>query len=308
MAAAQARPESTRTDVVRTVANTDVPGLIIKSKTAASYIEPLLPRGVTLAEVAAQTRLALAKDTTGALANCTAGSVILSVAKIVGWGLVVGETAHLVPFGDECTAIRDYKGDIEMAIRSGVVRHIDAQCVYANEQFKILRGYPTGYQHEVITDGKARGAMVGAYCFAVLRGNHTLIEYRSVEEVDEIRQAKSKQWKKGAVPPWYMKKTVIKQLLKPLPKNDAMQKAFAEMDAAADQRAASLDAALADMPLLSAGESGAARYTLAEEREARRPKALVEGGYDDTPVPPAQHSDDPGARDEDYIDDSDLVD
>lgn len=285
-------------DVPRTVANTDIPALITRSKLAASVIRPLLPPGVTLEQVAAQTRLALSKDTGGALNNCSAGSVLLSVAKIIEWNLVVGETAHLVPFGGECTVIRDYKGDIELAIRCGMVRFIEAHCVYEKEQFKIQRGFPTSYQHEVIT-GPDRGKMVGAYCFALIRGNHTLIEYRTVEEVDQIRQAKSKQWKNGAVPPWYMKKTVIKQLLKPLPKSAAVARAFAEMET--DERAADIDAAIATMPLLGPGEP------MAPQR-VDGPRPLVTSGQDpydagaavnNAPIPPAQFSDDPGFTDDD---------
>jgi recombinational DNA repair protein RecT len=128
------------------VKDANVPALIKKSDVAQAYIVPLLPKGVTLEQVAAaQTRLALAQGhRPGALQKCTVGSVILAVAKICGWGLEIGTTAHLVPFG-KSSARRSAttRADIELAVESGMVRRVSAQVVYANEPFKIIRGTST---------------------------------------------------------------------------------------------------------------------------------------------------------------------
>jgi phage RecT family recombinase len=266
---------------------------------ARSYIEPLLPRGVTLEQVGAQVRLALAKDKTGALQKCTVGSVILAVAKIVGQGLIVGETAHLVPFGAECQALRDYTGDIQLAIESGMVRRVNAQVVYANEPLKITRGSQLEIYHAPIFDPAQRGAMVGVYTILHLRGGDIETEYMTYEEVDAIRQAHSKQWKSGPVPRWYMKKTCIRQSLKLIPKTPKLAQLLAQLDAEDTTDAAALDAALASTPLEGPpvthriGERTGPRPLATEGLEPYDTGAAVNGA----PVPPAQHSDDAGFTD-----------
>jgi phage RecT family recombinase len=291
MAAAQ-KPEP-GTAVVRTVGNSNVPAAIATHEETQKLLAPLLPKGVTFDQLAAQVKLALAKDTRGDLKKCTVGSVLLAVMRICGWGLEVGVTAHLVPMGDQCQAWRDYTGDIQLAIESGMVRHVESYVVYEHEPFKIIRGTTGSIQHEPIQDPKARGPMVGVYALIYLRGYHPVVEYMTYEEVDAIRQAHSKQWTKGSIPRWYMKKTAIRQGLKLIPKSPRMRQVLAEIEADLE----TVDAAVLD-ERLSAGNlpSGTASFTLPDHRG---PKPLVEGGYDEAPVPPAQHSDDPGRMAED---------
>lgn len=289
------------TNVVRTVENTNVPQAIAQSDMARQYIEPLLPQGVTLEQVGAQVRLALAKDKTGALKKCTVGSVILSVAKIVAQGLEVGVTAHLVPFGSECQALSDYTGDIQLAIESGMVRRVNAQVVYANEPLTLKRGSRLEIEHQPIFDPNERGPMVGVYTILHLRGGDIEVEYMTYEEVDAIRQQHSKQWKQGAVPRWYMKKTCIRQALKLIPKTPKLNALLARIDAVDRTDAAELDDALSTVELPS-GETDDAPRT----HRIERPRALVDGAgtYDEptTPIPPAQFAD------EDHVDELPLDD
>jgi recombination protein RecT len=268
-----------RTGVVRTVGDTDVPATIATHAATQAIIAPLLPAGVTFDQVAAQVRLALAKDVRGDLKKCTVGSVILAVAKICGWGLEVGVTAHLVPFGDQCTALRDYTGDIQLAIESGMVRHVEAYVLYANELFKIIRGTESSIQHHPIQDQKGRGAMVGVYAMIYLRGAHgyPVVEHMTTEEVDAIRQQYSKQWKQGPVPRWYMKKTVIRQGLKLIPKTPKLLALLAKFDADERIDTGALDAALAADDTLALSSGG----RVADVPAQAGPKALAAVGYGD---------------------------
>jgi recombinational DNA repair protein RecT len=84
-------------------------------------------------------------------------SVFMAVAKIAQWGLEVGETAHLVPFGAECTPVADYKGLAQLVIASGLVKQVEAHCVYEKEPFKLTLGTTTELEHHPIWDAKARG-------------------------------------------------------------------------------------------------------------------------------------------------------
>jgi phage RecT family recombinase len=241
--AAAARPEAEPGTTVakaepRPMSVADLPAVITSSKRARAMIAPFLPKDVSLERIAATMHIALAKDRAAwkkeglsPLQQCSPMSVLLSVAKIAQWGLEVGETAHLVPFGTECTPIADYKGLIELIIGSGTARLVEAHCVYEKEAFRLKRGTSTELEHQPIGDPKSRGAMIGAYAmFHLGRGLPSLIEYMSVSEIEEIRQSKSKQWKSGPLPGWYARKTVIRRGAKLLPKNPRLLERLAAMD------------------------------------------------------------------------------
>ena len=209
---------------------------ILLTDSAKQQIVPLLPVGVAIQAVVSEVNRAVVDNPE--LLECTPASLIMAVSSIVKWDLAIGETAYLVPFntkvGDHyekrVKALRDYKGDIELVIKSGAARKVDAKCVYVNEYFKYEEGTQPYIEHHPITDPSKRGAMLGAYAFAKLSHYELKIVFMSVEEIDEIRQAKSKSWKQGAVPAWYAKKTVIHQVTKSLPKNPKLAEVLREFD------------------------------------------------------------------------------
>lgn len=314
--AAAAKPESTAvaTSEQREITTADLPKIITSSDRARSTIAPFLPPGVSLDRIAASLRVALAKDRAAwkkdgpsPLERSSPMSVFMAVAKIAQWGLEVGETAHLVPFGTECVPVADYKGLAELVISSGVARAVEAHCVYEKEMFRLKRGTTTEIEHHPIGDPKARGPMVGAYALFHLRGGIILVEYMAESEINAIRQQYSKQWKNGALPEWYARKTVVRRGVKLLPKNPRLL-----------ERLADLDREVIEVPeelaRLAVEEEGAPVTHRLEERTGPRPLA-TEGKdpYDagaavnNAPVPPAQHSDDPGARSEDFEDEERLL-
>jgi phage RecT family recombinase len=242
MTTAAVRPEDGERPTITTA---QLPTIISSSKTARAVIAPFLPEGVSLDRVAASLRIALARDEAAweaacrkdrnksgpsPLQRCTPMSVFMAVAKIAQWGLEVGETAHLVPFGTECTPIADYKGLAQLVIASGLVRHVEAHCVYEKEPFRMKLGTTTEIEHLPIGDPKQRGEMVGVYALFRLRGYLTHVKYMAVEEIEAIRQQYSKQWKGGKLEPWYAEKTVIRQGVKLLPKDPRLAKTLAAFD------------------------------------------------------------------------------
>ncbi|NUO65779.1 MAG: hypothetical protein HOQ34_19630 [Gemmatimonadaceae bacterium] len=294
---------TTTNEQPREITARDLPAVIRTSATARKQLEAFLPEGVSLERVAASVDMALRKARAehrgqglSALESCEPASVLLAVAKIQQWGLEIGETAHLVPFGKSCTAIADYKGLAELMIASGAARMVESHCVYEKEPFRLKRGTTTEIEHQPIQDPKARGPMVGAYAIVHLRGGLSLVEYMAATEIDAIRQEKSKQWKSGPLPEWYARKTVIRRAAKYVPKNPRLAKMLAEIDRES----------VIDVPEALAATMVSAR--VADEERARvhqigagdGPKPLMEGGYDQTlPEPPAKHSDDPAATAED---------
>jgi phage RecT family recombinase len=290
----------------REITTKDLPALITSSKDAQHTIAPFLPEGVSLERVAASLRIALAKDRAAwkkeglsPLERCSAMSVFMAVAKIAQWGLEIGETAHLVPFGTDCTPVADYKGLAQLVIGSGLVRHVEARCVYEKEPFTMTLGTTTTIEHRPIWSATDRGKMVGAYAIFDLRGGRSSVKYMGVEEIEKIRQQYSKQWKQGALPAWYAEKTVVRAGVKLLPKDPRLAKtlaAFEQIEAA--EIPLEVPEALRELA------SGTASPTLPDER----PRALMNAGEDGygpgitTPTPPAQFTDDPGARAEDFED------
>jgi recombinational DNA repair protein RecT len=144
--------------------------------------------------------------------------------------------------------------------------------------------------------------MVGAYALFRLRGSlHPHVKYMSVDEIEAIRKRYSKQWKEGKLEPWYAEKTCVRQGVKLLPKDPRLSKTLAAFD---DIEAAEL--ALAVPEPLKALASGTASATLPDEHGPStgvRPLATAGAEpYAEAPIPPAQHSADPGARAEDFED------
>ena len=198
---------------------------LLDKPAARAAIEPLLRPGESFERIIVEVFHAAANNPK--LKECAPASLVTAVAKAVSTGLIIGEGVHLVPFGEKCTAVIDYKGAVELIVRSGVARHIDAHCVYANEPFVVTQGTNPTIEHRPILDPKARGAMIGAYAFARLARGGFMSVTLSTDEIDAVRQHYSKQWKQGALPYWYAQKTCVKRLAKLLPKNPALAQTLA---------------------------------------------------------------------------------
>lgn len=212
---------------------------IIESTKTRSRVTPFLKNESDYPRVAAAVRLAAQANPD--ILRCTPASIQQAVVKVAQWGLEIGETAHLVPFNvnvapkgqpkrweKRLTAIADYRGLIQLMIASSAVRHVEVpRIVYANELFEEVLGSNASLAHQPIHDAEARGKMVGVYVFYRLRFGIRDWYYMTLEEVEAIRQGYSKQWKDGEMKPWYMRKTVIRQMAKYVPKDPRLAKALA---------------------------------------------------------------------------------
>lgn len=228
---------------------------------ARALIEPLLRPGDSFDRVLSEIYLAIKKDPK--LEECTGDSLLLSTARVLSWGLVIGEGAFLVPFSvkvkgkngqrDEwqsvAQAIRGYQGVCQMIVNAGGARAIDAKCVYENEikqgRFKYTEGSRPNIDHEPILIKSQRGPLVGAYAKAKIDQSTTIYHWMDVEEIDAIRNKSSKSWKKEWVDSpngrveqpipldkieWYAKKTPILQIAKVLPKSPKMAAVIAQLE------------------------------------------------------------------------------
>jgi phage RecT family recombinase len=257
---------------------------VMTSEQARKYIEPFLPEGVSVERVAAAVQLAVRNDETGKLAQCTPASLVTAAAKILQWGLEIGTTAFLVPFKGKAVPIASYQGLAALAIASGAVRFFDPQVVREGDRF----------EYELGTEGKIRHTPLGgrdrkkapithAYCVVTLPFGAKVFDVMTIEEIDEVRLEYSKQWKQGACPPWYAKKTIVRRITKLLPKDPKLAAFFNALRG--DQ----------EVEVGDIGEEHVASRSLRDE--------------DDFPVRPASATAtrDPGEDDGEFQDDRDLA-
>lgn len=84
------------------------------------------------------------------LFECDPVSVVSAVAFALQLGLSPGPLGHcyLVPFGRECQFILGYKGMIDLAFRSGLVKDVSAELVHDGDTFRVAKGTTPKIVHE----------------------------------------------------------------------------------------------------------------------------------------------------------------
>lgn len=156
------------------------------------------------------------------LAECSALSIVLSVAQACSIGLVPNTPlglGYLVPFAKTCQFIVGYKGLIRLATQSGEVAKIDARPVFAQDHLDLAYGLVERLEHVPKEGDRTEQSMVGVYAIATLTNGEKKFEYLTKKEVDAIR-ARAKAGTKG---PWVTdyiemaRKTAIRRLCKTLP-------------------------------------------------------------------------------------------
>lgn len=151
------------------------------------------------------------------LADCTQESLMKCLLDLSAYGLEPdGRRAHLIPYGNQCTLILDWKGLAELAMRSGIIAKLHADIVCENDEFDFNLGEIV--KHKV--NFKApRGAMYAAYAMAVTKDGPVFVQVLTKDEIDGIR----KRSKAGNSGPWVTdynemaKKTAFRRLAKWLP-------------------------------------------------------------------------------------------
>ena len=164
-------------------------------------------------------RLALtALNKTPKLAQCTQTSLLGCLMDLSQIGLEPdGRKAHLIPYGDKCTLIIDYKGLVELVRNTGEIADIHADVVYSNDKFEYSFGSNATLIHKPTL--KDRGELIAAYSFVKLKDGSSSYEVMNEEEINAIR----KRSKASNAGPWVTdfcemaKKTVFRRHSKWLP-------------------------------------------------------------------------------------------
>jgi recombination protein RecT len=177
-----------------------------------------------------------AVSSTPGLLECEPVTIAACIVQASILGLepssVLGE-AYLVPFFNgrtkrkECQLIPGYMGLIKLARNSDQVSMIDAQIVYSNDEFEFHKGSEVWWRHKWGRTGD-RGHPEGVWAGYVLRDGAKNFEYWTVEQIEKHRD----RYSKGAYdrdknltgawltsPEWMYKKTVLRQVIKLMPKS-----------------------------------------------------------------------------------------
>lgn len=163
-------------------------------------------------------RIALTALTrTPKLQECTQESFFKCLLDLSAMGLEPdGRRAHLIPYGKECTLIVDYKGIVELVLRSGEIAKVRADVVRENDEFIYDKGEVKIHK---IDFRKDRGPIYAIYAEATNKDGVQQAECMSVSDVEAIR-SRSKAANAG---PWktdwneMAKKTTFRRLSKWLP-------------------------------------------------------------------------------------------
>jgi recombination protein RecT len=216
------------------LAKTDAESLRPLLEKMAPKMAAVLPKFVTPERVVQLTLVAAVKNPE--ILSCSRESIALAVMRSAQWGLDIGETVHLVPFGKVCTAVADYRGLIQLAREARIIRDITPYVVYQGDHFEYEYGLDERLRHVPCNTAK-RGPLTHAWCLILKPMGIRAFHVMPIEDIELIR-GKSRSWGPSRVkecPPWYAMKTCIRNYLSKQPKTAGRLGEVIEADEAADQ-------------------------------------------------------------------------
>jgi recombination protein RecT len=142
-------------------------------------------------------------------------------------GLVPGPLGlvHFIPFGSEVVFLVGYRGYIELAYRTGLVKDVSAELVYEGDTFREVRGTSPKIVHEVNGPHNLEAIVYAAYAVAHLKNGGTVSNV--IYEPDWERARSRSQLGAKNRGPWaddraaMIRKTAYRRLEPKLPKTAA---------------------------------------------------------------------------------------
>jgi recombination protein RecT len=167
------------------------------------------------------------------LVKCTPESFLQCMMQLSQWGLEPdGRHAHLIPYGTTCTLVLDYKGIVDLVLRSGSVRTIHADVVYEGDLFEYSLGEVKQHTPHFLRTDEAKpqsaGKVIAAYCHVTFLDGVTKSEVMSTEEIEKVRRS-SRAGQSGPWKDWWSemaKKSVFKRASKWLKLSAEVRDAF----------------------------------------------------------------------------------
>jgi recombination protein RecT len=198
-----------------------------------------LPRHLTPERMIRVALTAVSRNPT--LQKCSPATIAGCVVQASILGLepdgVLGE-AYLVPFwnkkansnrgGFECQLIPGYQGLLKLVRNTGELKMVDVQEVCENDEFDFEKGMEPFLRHKPAVGD--RGEIISYWAGAVLINGGKQFEVMTKEQIEQHRDRYSKSAESGpwvTSPEWMFKKTVLRKLVKLLPKSAQAQLAVA---------------------------------------------------------------------------------
>jgi recombination protein RecT len=133
------------------------------------------------------------------LGLCTPASFVGSILSLAAIGLEPdGYRAHLIPYGNICKYQLDYKGIVELVMRSGQVSHVSADVVREGDVFQWSKGRLVDHVPWVARRDKDKpenpGPVFLVYALACFKDGSERAELMSEEDVLAVRDG-SEGWK-----------------------------------------------------------------------------------------------------------------
>ena len=193
----------------------------------------VLPKHLTPERVVRILLIATTKEPL--LLQCSKESMLLAVMQASALGLEIGGVmghAYLIPFKQTATLIVGYRGMVELARRSGLVRAVEAAVVYPEDGFEHERGLNPKLVHRPALDAAYdQRKLIAAYAVARFTNGGSQFEVMTRPQIDAIK-ARSPTSGSG---PWQTdfaemaKKSAVRKLAKLLPMSPEMAAAI-ELD------------------------------------------------------------------------------
>lgn len=191
---------------------------LLSSEAFKAQVANALPRHLTPDRFIRVATTALTR--TPGLRKCDQASFFQCLLTLSQFGLEPdGRNAHLIPFDNrrrnvtECQLIIDYKGLVDLAMRSGTVANIHADKVCTGDVFEFDRGE---IKKHLIDFTKPRGDAYAFYALVRFKDGSEKCEVMPREDIDAIR----KRSRAGSAGPWVTdydemaKKTCFRRLSK----------------------------------------------------------------------------------------------
>lgn len=141
------------------------------------------------------------------------------VYNFIALGLdMLNRECYIIPFKNELTILKDYKGEIKLARKYSVdpIREIFARVVYENDSYHFNE--LGQFVHTFDPFSLDRGAKKGAYCTVVYENGVHQTEFVNVEEINKVKGVSksasydSSPWKRWEDEMW--RKTAIRKAMK----------------------------------------------------------------------------------------------
>lgn len=133
----------------------------------------------------------LAIQKNSAILNCNPNSIFSAVASVAMTGLTLDPVlglCHLVPRGDLCTLVVDYKGLLELLVRTGKIKSMSAGVVYEGDEFDFAEGSNGFVKHKKVLNRVGISKFIAGYSIAAFEDGTNHVHILDANAIDKRRK------------------------------------------------------------------------------------------------------------------------